>query len=450
MIYETYAKDFIGFIKEATSPYHVVETSLRWLEREGFEYLDFRKKWTLEEGKNYYTKPYDTTMFAFSIGKKPGEDTAFRIASSHTDYPCFRLKPHPDMLDKGYLRLNVESYGGLILNSWQDRLLSVAGKVCLKSGEVFKPETRLVDFKRPLGTIPCLAIHMNREVNKGQELKKQTQMLPVIGTKAAFFGDKGEEYKETEYFVRLLAEEIGTEPSQILDFDLYVYNCEDGAVIGAENDFISAPRLDNLTSVYALLCGMEKRSRSMKEGTLSEDIGIAAFYDNEEIGSRSKQGADSTLTTVLLEKIYEGFGLGHNELNRAIMNSFYLSVDVGHCLHPNYAEKNDPTNVARLNEGIVLKIDSTQKYVYDTEAIAAVMQLCEKNDIPFQKFVNHSDQTSGSTLGSIASSWLPMKTVDLGVPLLAMHSSRELMGKKDEVYLAQLMEAFYDTRIKMS
>ena len=442
MIYETYAKDLTGFIHEAVSPYHAVETSSKWLEREGFESLDFQEKWTLEEGKNYYTKPYATTMFAFSIGKRPGEAAAFHMASSHTDYPCFRIKPNPDMQAKGYYRLNVESYGGLILGSWQDRLLSVAGKVCLKSSEIFKPLVRLVDFKRPLGTIPCLAIHMNREVNKGQELKKQTQMLPIIGMKETSM-EEGEKKENEEYFVNLLAKELGVEPSEILDFDLYVYNCEDGVVLGAENDFISAPRLDNLTSVYALLNGLEKRARSMRDGNTFENIAVAAFYDNEEIGSRTKQGADSSLTSLLLGKIYEGLGLSQGELTSAIMRSFSLSVDVAHCLHPNYAQKNDPTNEAELNGGIVLKIDSTQKYAYDTEAIAAVMQLCEANQIPYQKFVNHSDMTSGSTLGSIASSWLPMRTVDLGVPLLAMHSARELMGKKDEVYLSQLMEAFF-------
>lgn len=448
-------KMFLDFLKKGTSPFHVVEQCCQILEENQFTQLEFDQSWQLEPGKSYYTKPYGTTMFAFHIGEDVKNDGSFHIASSHTDYPCFRVKPNADMQTKGYRKVNVESYGGLVLGSWQDRPLSIAGKVCLKSDDVFQVQTKLVDFVKPVATIPSLAIHMNREVNKGVELKKQTQLLPLLAMKKSEDLCRNEEssddvlnsernqnsvFPEKDYLLHCLAKKLGVEIADILDFDLYVYQTEEGQVVGMEDDFISAPRLDNLTSVYALLQGILKKDWTTKEN--KGQIGLAAFYDNEEIGSRSKQGADSSLTSILLEKIYEGLSFSRAELRNAIMKSFHLCVDVAHCLHPNYAEKNDPTNQTELGKGVVLKLDSTQKYAYDTEAVAGVMQLCQKYNLPCQKFVNHSDGTSGSTLGSIASSWLPMKTVDLGVPLLAMHSARELMAVVDEEVLCRLMENF--------
>jgi len=278
--------------------------------------------------------------------------------------------------------------------------------------------------------IPNLSIHVNKDVNKGVELNRQIDMLPLLSM-------ANEDISEEQFFLGLLAKELGIEKSRILDYDMYIYNREDGSFVGANDDFVSCPRLDNLTSVWSLLKGIHTGRR--KEG-----INLIALFDNEEIGSRTKQGADSSLLTIILEKIVTGLGFAKDSLYRELTDGFLLSVDVAHGVHPNHPEKYDPTNYTALNEGIVLKIDSNQKYTFDTEAVAIVQQLCEAGGIKYQKFVNRSDMPGGMTLGPIISSWLPVKTVDIGIPLLAMHSSRELMGTKDQAYMNALIKTFFE------
>lgn len=417
------------FITDATSPYHVVAKTKQILDAEGFTELPFATAWNLENGGRYYTIPYGTTLYAFTVGQEANNLPSLRIATAHTDHPCFHIKPYPDMKEHGYLKINTETYGGPILNTWLDRPLSVAGKVCLKSDSVMHPNTVLFDAKVPLLTIPNLAIHINREVNKGVELNKQTDISPVIGLINETMNDKN-------FFIEYLAKQLQVTPEEILDFDLSVYCCEEPTVLGMNEEFFSSPRLDNLTSVAACL-------RAILTDKNEKDIHVIALYDNEEIGSRTKQGADSSLTSLLLEKIYTGMGHGRANLFNAYFNSLLLSVDVAHCLHPNYLAKNDPTSYCELGKGVVFKLDSTQKYAYDTEAVAILEQICQAHDVKYQKFVNRSDSQSGSTLGSIISSWIPIKTVDIGVPLLAMHSARELMGTLDQVELEKILEAFF-------
>ncbi len=426
---EQSAEKLLQFIKNATSPFHVVKESISILENDGFKPLDFTKPWELTVGSSYYAAPYESTLFAFTIGSELCSEPTLRIAAAHTDHPGFRIKPIAEITEHNYLKVNTETYGGVILNTWLDRPLSIAGRVSLKSNDIFKPIIRLLDIKEPVLTIPNLAIHVNREVNKGVELNKQTDMLPIL----AMMNDS---LNKDSYFISYLATQLQVDVSDILDFDLYVYNAEDGCVLGINQDFISAPRLDNLTSVYALLEAITTTKRN-------DGVNLIALFDNEEIGSRSKQGADSILTNILLEKIFFSLGMDRTTLYEIIMRSIFLSVDVAHGLHPNYPSKYDPINVAQLGDGIVLKIDSTQKYASDTEAIAIIIQLCLAHNIKYQKYVNRSDMTSGSTLGSIASAWMPMKTVDLGIPLLAMHSARELMGAADQGELNQLIQAFF-------
>ncbi len=417
------------FVTEATSPYHVVAKSKQILDENGFTELPFGSAWSLEQGGRYYTIPYGTTLYAFTIGKEPSNLPSLRIATAHTDHPCFHVKPLPEMKEHSYLKINTETYGGPIINTWLDRPLSVAGKVCLKSDVIMQPKTVLFDAKVPLLTIPNLAIHINREVNKGVELNKQTDINPLIGLFNQTLNDKS-------YFVDYLARELQVEPDDILDFDLTIYCCEEPDTIGMNQEFFSSPRLDNLTSVVACLNGIVRDNNE-------KDIHVIALYDNEEIGSRTKQGADSSLTSMLLEKIYTGIGHGRANLYNAYFNSMILSVDVAHCLHPNFIGKNDPTSYCELGKGIVFKLDSTQKYSYDTEAIAILEQICLAHDVSYQKFVNRSDATSGSTLGSLISSWIPIKTVDIGVPLLAMHSARELMGTQDQIELEKVIDGFF-------
>jgi aspartyl aminopeptidase len=389
-----------------------------------------KENWELEKGMGYYIKPYPTSLFAFTIGEDWEDGQNVRIAAAHTDHPGFRVKPNADIKSGAYRKLNTEVYGSPILNTWIDRPLSLAGRVALKSGDPFHPEMRLLDMKKPLLIISNLSIHVNREVNKGVEINRQIDTLPLLSM-------ANEDLSEEQFFLSVLARELGIDKSNILDYDMYIYNRDDGSFVGVNDDFVSCPRLDNLTSVWSLLKGIHTGRR--KAG-----INLIALFDNEEIGSRTKQGADSALLTILLEKILTALGLTKDSLYGILTDSFLLSVDVAHGVHPNHPEKYDLTNYTALNEGVVFKTDGSQKYTFDTEAVAIVRQLCELGGVKYQRFVNRSDMPGGETLGSIISSWLPVKTVDIGVPILAMHSSRELMGTKDQAYLNDLIKAYFE------
>lgn len=423
------ARDFLSYIKKATSPFHAVLQSKEMLKEAGFEELNMREPWVVAPGGKYFIIPYGTCLFAFTVGDRLTGDQTFHIAAAHTDHPCLHIKPVAEMSIKGYLKVNTEVYGGPILNTWMDRPLSIAGRVALRSKNVFQPELRMIDIDRALLTIPNLAIHMNREVNKGVELSKQTDMIPLLG----MINDK---LNENSYFVDFIASELGVQKEEILDFDLYIYNKEEGCFTGMQEEFVSSPRIDNLSSCFAL-------TRALISENRSDGINLIALYDNEEIGSLTKQGADSALLSMLLTKIYAALGYDEAALKEAILRSFLISVDVAHAMHPNRMEKYDATNFARLNDGVTIKINSNQKYTFDTEAVAILQQLCEKAEVPYKKFVNHSDMAGGGTLGPIISSWLPMKTVDIGIPILAMHSARELMGTEDISHLENLAACFF-------
>lgn len=420
----------LEYLKVATSPYHVVEEGMKKLTEAGFHELKMKDRWILTKGGKYFIRPFGTELFAFCVGEEWEDGQSLRIAAAHTDQPGFHIKPSPEMVSGNYLKLDTEVYGGPILNTWMDRPLSIAGKVALRSEDPFVPVTKLVDMKKPVLTIPNLSIHMNREVNKGVELNRQTDMIPLI----SMFQ---KEWSKEQYFVTYLAKELDSKPEDILDYDLFLYNTEEGSYVGMEEDFISAPRLDNLTSVLALIHGIT-------EGTRKKGINLIALYDNEEIGSRSKQGADSSLLNMILERIYYGLGVEQRMgFYEGMDESILLSVDVAQAVHPNHPEKYDPNNQPYLNGGIIFKIDSNQRYAYDTEALGVVQQLCDKTGVKCQKFVNRSDVPGGGTLGSILSAWLPIKTVDLGVPLLAMHSAREIMGAEDQEHLDKLIKGFF-------
>ena len=421
--------EFQEYIRKAVTPFHSVEAGISLLRQAGFEELTMTAPFNLCPKGKYFVKPYDTMLFAFTIGEGEMGAQALHIAAAHTDYPCLHLKPTAELAANGYLRLNTEVYGGPILNTWLDRPLSLAGRVALRSENTYKPELRLYNADRPLLTIPNLAVHMNRKVNEGVELKKQSDLLPL-------FGLHEKEGQDAQYLLSFLAGELQCKKEDILDFDLYVYNAEEGVRVGVNQEFFSSPRLDNQTSCYALL-------RALMDGNRADGINLIALYDNEEVGSHTKQGADSLLLMLLLEKIYAALGMDKTALNEAVLRSFLFSVDVAHAIHPNHPEKYDPVNHSRMNDGVVFKISVNQRYTYDGEAVAIAQQICEKAGAKFKKFVNHADMPGGGTLGPIISSWLPMKTVDIGVPLLAMHSARELMGMEDEEHLIRMMTEFF-------
>ena len=423
-----HAEKLLQLVEEGTSPFHVVASVERQLAQAGFQKLSMGCDWGLNNGGKYYVVHNGSSLAAFTIGEKFVFGDTFRIAAAHTDFPGLRVKPRPELTKDGYRQLNVEVYGGAILNTWLDRPLSASGRVVLRSDDVFHPEVRYVDFQKPFLTIPNLAIHMNRDMNKGVELNKQQDMLPILG----LAGEKETE----EFFLEHLARQLRVEKEDILDYELGLYNTDTGDFLGLSEEFISSPRLDNLTSVQAVTTGLV-------EGEREHGVNVAAFFDHEEIGSRTKQGAGSMLLSAVLERILLSYGRGREKFLETFADSMLLSVDVGHAIHPNKTDKNDITNKDVLGRGFCIKEASSQSYATDSEAIAIVQQICEEKSIPYQKFVNRSDGSSGSTLGSIASSFLPVKTVDIGVPLLAMHSSRELMGTADQESLVRVVEAFY-------
>ncbi len=406
MTYET--RELLDFIASAPSPCHTVAASAEKLRAAGFEELELGGAWQLSRGGRYFVRVYGTTLLAFTVGAAG----PLRMAAAHTDFPCFRLKPAAGLVREGYGLLNVETYGGLILRSWLDRPLGLAGKVVRRGADAFHPEVRLVDFGRPLVTIPSLAIHMDRAVNKEGALNPQKDMLPL----AALFGGEADE----DWWMQALAELSGVPAEDILSYELSTYPWEQGCTLGLAEELVSSPRLDNLTSVWACLEGLMAATKD----SVPEGVRLVAIFDNEEVGSRTKQGAGSAVLMEVLRRIYAA-----EDGARA------------HGLHPNHMSKSDPAVRPVLGGGVVIKQAASQAYAGDAEAVAIVRALCEERGIAHQDFVNRSDSRGGSTLGSIASALVPVRTMDVGVPILAMHSARETMGAADETALAELVQA---------
>lgn len=417
-------------LRKGVSPVQTVSACARRLEEAGFDRISYEDKWDLTAGGKYYMIHHDTTLFAFTVGKSWAVSKApgVRIAAAHTDYPCFRIKPSCDITKGGYSQVNIEGYGGAILSTWLDRPLGAAGRVALSSDNPFEP--KIVEFvsDRSLFTIPNLAIHMNREVNKGVELNKQTDMLPIASLVP-------EEMKRTDHFLTFLAKELGAAKEEILDFELSVFCNEEPEEVGLFGELLSSPRLDNLNSCSALVS-------AIIDGHREEGVNLIALFDHEEVGSRSKQGAGSILLHDMLSRILRAVGR-EDTLDSDIYQSMFISADVAHGLHPNYENKMDITNKPVMGRGFCIKEASSQSYATDCEAIAIIEQICKAADIPYQKFVNRSDIAGGGTLGAIASTLMPVKTVDVGIPILAMHSARELMASADEQSLKDMLERYF-------
>ena len=425
----TEQQKLFDLLDAGVTPFMCVEECEKRLENAGFETLNYGNVWNLSKGGKYVVNHHGTTLFAFTIGKEFQSSDMIRMAAAHTDYPCLRIKPNADFVTNGYAQINVEVYGGPILNTWFDRPLSVAGRVALRSENLFEPKMVLYDAKKAILTIPNLAIHMNREVNKGVEINNQVDLMPILDMIP-------QEMKDTKYFLSFLAKDLGVEEQDILDFELCVYCMEKSTFIGVNDTLISSPRLDNLTSVSGLVS-------ALIEGERADGMNLIALFDHEEIGSSSKQGAASILLHDMLVRILRNLGENGEEIDSSIYKSMLLSVDVAHGLHPNKAGKMDITNKPILGKGFCIKQACSQSYATDAEAIAIVCQICDSKNIPYQRFVNRSDVRGGGTLGSIASTLLPVKTVDIGIPLLAMHSSRELMGTADLDALKDFVTEFF-------
>ena len=428
---KSFAREVIEFIDECPSTYHVAKNCSDILEENGFERLIPQEKWHLKKGGKYYVKKSNSTVVAFTLGTDINLKKGFKIFGSHTDSPGFRIKPNPEMVTENILRLNTEVYGGPILSTWFDRPLSIAGRVVVKSDNLFLPRTVRVKIEEPLMIIPNLAIHQNREVNNGVKIDKQADTLPVLGL-------INSKFEKDDYLLKLIAEKMELKKEDILDFDLYVYSIEKGCLVGANEEFISSPKIDNLASVYAGLLGL------VEAEDVHDQINVFVGFDNEEIGSATKQGADSNYLLNTLERIMCSLGYGREEFLHMLNCSFLLSADGAHAAHPAHMDKTDPTNRGRINEGISIKISANQSYTSDGFSIAVVKQIIEGTDIKIQSFVNQSNERGGSTIGPISSTHLDIDAVDLGVPMLAMHSVRELCGIYDVFYLKELAKEFFN------
>lgn len=416
----------------SVSPFHCILTSSRFLENAGFTPLSLSDTWNLESGQGYYLPIFDSSLVAFTVGpecKNTSVVPTLRMEAAHTDWPCMKLKPSPEVSTGRYGKLNVEVYGGPILSTWLDRPLSLAGKVCTTGDSPFSPKVHMIDLKRPVAVIPNLAIHMNREVNNGVALNPQTDMLPVI----TVFEDQAD---KEHYLLNLLAREAGCSPEEILDYEICLYNLDSCTLLGLDNEFFSAPRIDNLTSVQACLSGITSGQRT-------NGINVIALYDNEEVGSRTKQGACSAVTDRILEKIYLSLGYSREDYLNAVLGGFLLSMDVAHAIHPNHTEKCDIKNQIFPGDGVAIKMAAAQSYATDASCISVIEDICRRRHIPYKKFSNRSDIKGGTTLGALSSALLSMKTVDIGIPILAMHSARETMGTKDQSALVALASEFF-------
>lgn len=430
---EEITEGLLSFIAESPSTFHAVESIKKRLLSAGYAELKEAEEWKLSAGGRYFVTRNDSSIAAFAIpkdrAKKEGKNSlagvkGFHITAAHSDSPSFKIKENPEMKTDGqYIRLNTEKYGGMIMSTWLDRALSVAGRVvCRQEGRLI---SRLVNVDRDMLVIPNLAIHMNRDVNQGMEYNAQSDMLPLYGEAGGKTG-----------FMETVAEAAGLQPADILGHDLFLYVREKGRVTGGSGEFILSPRLDDLQCAFAAMT-------AMSESTPRDYINICVVFDNEEIGSSTRQGADSTFLHDVMARIQEAFGRPESWLRQKIADSFLISADNAHAAHPNHPEKADPVNRPVINGGIVIKYHGSQKYATDALTAAEIKELCREADVPVQFYTNRSDIAGGLTLGNISVAHVSVPTADIGLPQLAMHSAMETAGSRDTAYAVRMLKAFY-------
>lgn len=406
------------FIENSPTAFHAIKNCEDILKDKGYTKLLESDAWELIPEGKYYVTRNDSSLIAFSIPE--GNFKGFHMAAAHSDSPCFKVKENPEIeVEKAYTKLNVEPYGGLIYTSWLDRPLSVAGRIVTKDG------SQLVNADMDSLMIPNMAIHLNREINKGFSYNPQIDLLPLMAGKV---GDKG--------LLHYFAKDCDMEKDDILGYDLFLYARQKPGYLGINKEFIYSPRLDDLQCAFALVT-------AMGEENPKEYVNMCAIFDNEEVGSSTKQGADSTFLEDVLDRIAECFYLGKGAMKQKLAESFLVSADNAHAMHPNHPEKADPTNRPVLNGGVVLKFNANQKYTTDGVSAAKIKSLCESAKVPYQSYVNRSDEPGGATLGNIATSHVSVKAADVGLPQLAMHSSVETAGSEDTVYLYKMMKQYY-------
>ena len=426
-----FAKNLIDFIYESPTAFHAIETSEELLKVNGFKKLEATEKWNIEKGGKYYTTKNSSAIVAFTVNTDDLTKDGFRMIGSHSDSPSFRVKPNPEMeVEKTYLKLNTECYGGPILNTWLDRPLAIAGRVILKGDNILKPVETLVNINRPVCIIPNLAIHMNRSINEGVALNKQKDMLPFVGL-------LNETLEKDNFLLNTVANELGRKSEEILDFDLFLYEYEKGSLIGVNEELISSGRLDNLAMSHASL-------HALINAEAKSGVNMTVVFDNEEVGSSTKQGADSNMLINILERISLCLGQDREDFLRSLYSSFMISADLAHAVHPNVTEKHDPTNRPIMGRGPVIKINANQAYTSDSYSISIYKTICKEAGVNYQEFVNRSDERGGSTIGPISSTHIDIPSVDVGSPILAMHSIRELGCVEDHMDIYKTFKKFYE------
>ncbi len=422
-----HVKQLFKFIENSPSCFHAIKTITEELKNEGFVEIKEKDTWQIEKGKKYYVTRNLSSVIAFKI---PQNDfKSFHIVASHSDSPTFKIKENAEIeVNNKYVKLNTEKYGGMICSTWFDRPLSIAGRILVKENNAVK--THLVNIDKDLVIIPNLAIHMNREVNDGYKYNAQIDMLPLYGDNSS----KGS-------LMKTIAKEAEVEEESILGTDLFLYNRMNGTKIGSNEEYISSPRLDDLE------CAFTSLSAFLSENT-SNSASVYCVFDNEEVGSGTKQGADSTFLYDVLRRINISLGKTEEDYYRLISSSFMVSADNAHALHPNYTDKSDLTNKVYMNDGIVIKYNANQKYTTDAVSASIFKTICDSVDVPYQTFTNRSDILGGSTLGNISNAHVSLNTIDIGLAQLAMHSTYETAGAKDVTYMIDAIKAFYNTSIE--
>ena len=424
-------KRLLSFLDASPVNFLAVKNISEELEKNGFHRMNPQEPLgKIEAGEKFFVTKNDSSIYAFQIGKKPLADAGFHMICAHCDSPTFRIKPNAEMLcEGGIVKLNTEVYGGPIMSTWFDRPLTLAGRVIVKGENAMNPQTLLLHVKRPLLQISNLAIHFNRQVNDGVKLSKQKDVLPILGI-------INDELEKGNLLMNVITNELNIQKEDVLDFDLYLADATPACTFGVHDEFISSGRLDDLSMCWA---GVE----AMIAADANDTTQVLAIFDNEETGSQTKQGAGSPFLSYMLQRIALAQSHTEEAYYQAVERAFMISADNAHAWHPNYSEKFDPTNHPKLGGGPVIKFNAAQKYASDAVSAAIFANICDAAGVPCQRFVNHSDVAGGSTLGNILASSLPLKGVDMGNAILAMHSCRETGSVIDHEYCVKAFTKFY-------
>lgn len=424
---QRFNQELLPFLQRSTTPFHAVRNMTRLLEDAGFVALKESDAWRLPAGQGYYVTRNDSSLIAFRTGGAPLPESGLRMVGAHTDSPCLKVKPQPELVRSGYFQLGVEVYGGALLNPWFDRDLSLAGRISYRNRDG-RLRSTLIDFVEPVAVIPSLAIHLDREVNQNRSINAQLHLPPLLWPAT---GDDARPDFRSLLLEALHRRQPELHVDTILDFELCLYDTQPPALVGLEQDFIAGARLDNLLSCYT---GLQALLDAEGEQTC-----LLVCTDHEEVGSASHCGADGPFLKSVLERLCGSA----EELTRALHHSLLISADNAHAVHPNYADRHDENHGPQMNAGPVIKVNANQRYASTSETSALFRHLAQQLDVPVQSFVVRTDMACGSTIGPITASGIGVRTLDVGVPQLAMHSIRELAGAKDSHYLYQVLQTFF-------